>query len=124
MIALYDHIQELRAELKGCQFTRRQRAAVQASSKMPFPNKPNTTGPWIRHSTFSLNYPRLICRCDRLKAPGRRRLQARLNRFRISARGPNSTKTDALIIAKKSTPSQSNAKIGRYNVSGWTIGRL
>ena len=30
MIALYDHIQELRAELKGCQFTRRQRAAVQA----------------------------------------------------------------------------------------------
>ena len=30
MIALYDHIQELRAELRGCYFTRRERAAVQA----------------------------------------------------------------------------------------------
>jgi hypothetical protein len=30
MIALYDHIQELRAELRGCHFTRRERAAVQA----------------------------------------------------------------------------------------------
>jgi hypothetical protein len=30
MIALYDHIQELRAELRGCRFTRRERAAVQA----------------------------------------------------------------------------------------------
>jgi len=29
MIALYDHIQELRAELRGC-LTRRERAAVQA----------------------------------------------------------------------------------------------
>ena len=29
MIALYDHIQELRAELRGC-MTRRERAAVQA----------------------------------------------------------------------------------------------
>jgi hypothetical protein len=30
MITLYDHIQELRAELRGCDFTRRERAAVQA----------------------------------------------------------------------------------------------
>ena len=30
MITLYDHIQELRAELRGCGFTRRERAAVQA----------------------------------------------------------------------------------------------
>ena len=30
MIALYDHIQELRAELRGCYFTRRERAAVEA----------------------------------------------------------------------------------------------
>ena len=30
MIALYDHIQELRAELRGCYFTRRERANVQA----------------------------------------------------------------------------------------------
>ena len=30
MITLYDHIQELRAELRGCYFTRRERAAVQA----------------------------------------------------------------------------------------------
>ena len=30
MITLYDHIQELRAELGGCGFTRRERAAVQA----------------------------------------------------------------------------------------------
>jgi hypothetical protein len=30
MIALYDHIQELRAELRGCRFTRRERAAVEA----------------------------------------------------------------------------------------------
>jgi hypothetical protein len=30
MITLYDHIQELRAELRGCRFTRRERAAVQA----------------------------------------------------------------------------------------------
>jgi len=29
MIALYDHIQELQAELRGC-LTRRERAAVQA----------------------------------------------------------------------------------------------
>jgi hypothetical protein len=29
MIALYDHIQELRAELRGC-LTRRERTAVQA----------------------------------------------------------------------------------------------
>ena len=29
MIALYDHIQELRAELRGC-LTRRERAAAQA----------------------------------------------------------------------------------------------
>jgi hypothetical protein len=29
MIALYDHIQELRAELRGCRFTRRERVAVQ-----------------------------------------------------------------------------------------------
>jgi len=30
MIDLYDHIQELRRELKGCRFTRRERAAVEA----------------------------------------------------------------------------------------------
>jgi len=30
MIALYDHIQEQRAELRGCYFTRRERANVQA----------------------------------------------------------------------------------------------
>ena len=30
MIALYDHIQELRAELRGCAFTRRERAQAQA----------------------------------------------------------------------------------------------
>ena len=30
MIALYDHIQELRAELLGRRFTRRERAAVEA----------------------------------------------------------------------------------------------
>ena len=30
MITLYDHIQELRAELRGCHFTKRERAAVQA----------------------------------------------------------------------------------------------
>jgi hypothetical protein len=30
MITLYDHIQELRAELRGCGFTRNERAAVQA----------------------------------------------------------------------------------------------
>jgi hypothetical protein len=30
MIALYDHIQQLRAELRGCFFTRSERAAVQA----------------------------------------------------------------------------------------------
>jgi len=30
MIALYDHIQELRAELRGCRFTRRERAQVEA----------------------------------------------------------------------------------------------
>ena len=30
MIILDDHIQELRAELRGCRFTRRERAAVQA----------------------------------------------------------------------------------------------
>ena len=30
MIALYDHIQELRAELRGCTMTRRERASVQA----------------------------------------------------------------------------------------------
>jgi hypothetical protein len=30
MITLYDHIQQLRAELRGCYFTRRERAAVKA----------------------------------------------------------------------------------------------
>ena len=30
MIALYDHIQELRAELRGCCFTRCERARVEA----------------------------------------------------------------------------------------------
>jgi hypothetical protein len=30
MITLYDHIQELRAELRGCYFTRRERAILQA----------------------------------------------------------------------------------------------
>jgi hypothetical protein len=35
MIALYDHIQELRAELRGC-MTRRERAAVQAELTRAF----------------------------------------------------------------------------------------
>jgi len=30
MITLYDHIQELRVELRGCGFTRRERAVVEA----------------------------------------------------------------------------------------------
>jgi hypothetical protein len=30
MITLYDHIQQLRAELRGCYFTRHERAAVEA----------------------------------------------------------------------------------------------
>ena len=30
MITLYDHIQELRAELRGCRFTRCERAAIEA----------------------------------------------------------------------------------------------
>ena len=30
MITLYDHIQELRAELRGCHFSKRERAAVEA----------------------------------------------------------------------------------------------
>jgi hypothetical protein len=30
MITLYDHIHELRAELRGCFITRRERAAMQA----------------------------------------------------------------------------------------------
>jgi hypothetical protein len=30
MTALYDHIQQLRAELRACHMTRRERAAVQA----------------------------------------------------------------------------------------------
>jgi len=30
MITLYDHIQELRAELRGCYFTPRERATVQS----------------------------------------------------------------------------------------------
>ena len=30
MITLYDHIQELRAELQGCHFTKSERAAVGA----------------------------------------------------------------------------------------------
>jgi hypothetical protein len=30
MITLYDHIQELRAELRGCHFSKRKRAAVEA----------------------------------------------------------------------------------------------
>jgi sirohydrochlorin ferrochelatase len=30
MIALYDHIQQLRAELRGCHMTRRERVGVQA----------------------------------------------------------------------------------------------
>jgi len=29
MIALYDHIQELRAELRGCVMTRRERAIIE-----------------------------------------------------------------------------------------------
>jgi len=35
MIALYDHIQELRAELRGCTMTRRERASVQAELARP-----------------------------------------------------------------------------------------
>jgi hypothetical protein len=34
MIALYDHIQQLRAEMRGCYMTRRERAAVQAELAM------------------------------------------------------------------------------------------
>ena len=30
MITLYDHIQELRTELRGCHFSKRERAAVEA----------------------------------------------------------------------------------------------
>ena len=30
MIALYDHIQELRVELRGCVMTRRERAVIEA----------------------------------------------------------------------------------------------
>lgn len=30
MITLYDHIQELRAELRGCYFSKSERAAVEA----------------------------------------------------------------------------------------------
>jgi hypothetical protein len=30
MITLYDHIHELRAELRGCHFSKRERAAVEA----------------------------------------------------------------------------------------------
>ena len=30
MITLYDYIQELRAELRGCHFSKRERAAVEA----------------------------------------------------------------------------------------------
>ncbi len=30
MIALYDHIQQLRAELRSCYFTRRERVSVEA----------------------------------------------------------------------------------------------
>jgi hypothetical protein len=30
VITLYDHIQQLRVELRGCRFTRRERASVQA----------------------------------------------------------------------------------------------
>jgi hypothetical protein len=30
MIALYDHIQELRAELRGCHYTKQERAVVEA----------------------------------------------------------------------------------------------
>ena len=33
MMTLYDHIQQLRAELRSCYFTRRERAAVQAELK-------------------------------------------------------------------------------------------
>jgi hypothetical protein len=33
MITLDDHIQELRAELRGCYFTRRERTAMQAELK-------------------------------------------------------------------------------------------
>jgi hypothetical protein len=33
MITLYDHIQELRAELRSCYFTHRERVAVQAELK-------------------------------------------------------------------------------------------
>lgn len=35
MITLYDHIQELRAELRGCYMTRRERARVQAELTRP-----------------------------------------------------------------------------------------
>ncbi len=35
MIALYDHIQELRAELRGCYLTRRERAPCRRSWRRP-----------------------------------------------------------------------------------------
>ena len=43
MIDLYDHIQELRAELRGCRFTRRERAAVEAELARPSGNRPSAT---------------------------------------------------------------------------------
>ena len=43
MIALYDHIQELRAELRGCIMTRRERAAVEAELAAAIAARRNTT---------------------------------------------------------------------------------
>ena len=54
MIALYDHIQELRAELRGCYMTRRGRAAplFRPSSPTRSPTKPNSTARSISPSRW------------------------------------------------------------------------
>ena len=48
MITLYDHIQELRAELRGCRFTRRERAAVEAELAKAVADQAEVEGcvPW------------------------------------------------------------------------------
>ena len=43
MITLYDHIQELRAELRGCRFTRRDAPPCRPSWPRPSPSKPSST---------------------------------------------------------------------------------
>ncbi len=48
MITLYDHIQELRAELRGCYFTRRERAAVQAELANAIAEQAAAEERWLR----------------------------------------------------------------------------